>query len=124
MQAAAGRRAAALEPVEPFRHHLAQSERQVVGRPAPAGRARALADERDHELLHEQRIAVAGRGRPCQQVFGNRLRPGNGLRQFQALLALKLFEVENVIRRGQRGALWETTGWSAAAARARAPRAR
>ena len=77
----------AVEPVEPFGHDLGQGQRKIVLRPPPAAGMRALADEREDQLLDEQRDAVAGGRRPGQQLFGNRLRPGNGLRQFEALLA-------------------------------------
>jgi hypothetical protein len=76
----------AFEAVKPFGQHLAQGERQIGRRLPSASGARA--DERENQLLDEQRDAVARRGRPGQQSSDTTCAPGTDLR-LKAFLALE-----------------------------------
>ncbi len=89
------------QPIKPFRHHLRQRQRHDV---VPARRPRRTAlvvDQRQHQLLDEQRVSVGERDRAVEQFRRQRVATRNGTRQLQALIFRKRLQLDDFIRRRQ-----------------------
>ena len=96
------------EPVEAFRQHLGEAERQrdVAGRRRPPGVAvlpGALVDEREGELLGEERNAVRGFRGAEEHLVRQGARARHGARELEAVGERQGHEADRGRRRGQAG---------------------